>query len=1168
MAAFAQDPPLSTDYVVSNWQTEQGLPENSATSLVHTPDGHLWFGTFRGLVRFDGHKFTVFDQSRIPALPDPGIVNLHLDRAGELWISTVSGLAHGHEGAWTVFGPQQGWTGTYIRHFADAADGSVFLITFKQEIFRFAGGRFTQLSAPPGRLDPTFIFADKGGQVRAVNRDFSSVWTSGGWQSVPLPKEIGQGALPWWGVAQDGLLWVLKHDTLYKLDGGRIVSKVHLNQPIVDLWSLTEDSTGWLWGCSSRLGLYRISADGQVNRYSTATGLPSNGVRFVYEDHRGNRWIGTDGGGLVRIREKRLKTISTESGLPDFPVKAAAPARDGRVFIATFGAGLYQFKDNHLTRLTVPDDTELYPQTLLVDHSDTLWLGAFDRGLYQWRSGRIRQVLKPADGYQNIESIFEDSQGRVWVSETHGRTARFSGETVTEYAAPAQRRGIPIRCVAQDRVTGAIWAAGDSGLFQFVDGQGFQPVRDAQGKPLPPLVTIFPLDGQGVWAAPSTGGLLLWKDGKAVPLDSGQMPAAIVGGMLEQGGHIWMATNRGVWRFRKADLLLAANGGTKPCEWQQFDRDDGLPSLECSFDHQPAIQSDGQGRIWVPTLKGVAILDPLRLRLRTDPIPARIEEVVYLTRDGAQHRIPVTGVEPVRIPPGSLDVHVLYTALDLSNQDKIRFAYALSQDGTEVASGERTEREIVFAKLPPGEYRFGLRVRNSDGYWNPNAVEIRLIREPFHWETGWFRALIALFSFTTVIGVVLFGARRQSVKQLRRLSKEKLRAETEARLLHSTRMESIGRLAGGVAHDFNNLLTIVNGYSEMLLLEVAGDEGKLAKVQSIRAAGQRAAELTQQLLAFSRSQAENLVPLELNAVVRDTAKLLQRLVGESVRLELQLEEGLGSINGDRTQLGQILLNLVVNARDAMPDGGAVVIRTNRELVAAGSSSTNPGLEPGPYAVLSVEDTGVGMDLETIRHAFEPFFTTKPPGKGTGMGLAIVYGVVKRAGGRIDVESSVGRGSRFVIHFPVVSTAAAEPEPEPEPEAAQPDCRYATILLVEDDPGVRSVASRILSSNGYRVLEAAGGAEALALLEGQAPAPDLMLSDIIMPGMSGYVLADRVALLRPELKVIFVSGYSGPATEGATAKQDETPTLRKPFTSAALLASVRQALASNETLSGD
>ncbi|MGC4053526.1 MAG: ATP-binding protein [Paludibaculum sp.] len=1155
--ARGADPPLANDYVVSNWQTEQGLPENSATSMIHMPDGYLWFGTFRGLVRFDGHQFTVFDQSRIPVLPDPAIINLYRDRSGEMWISTLSGLTHGHEGAWTSYGPRQGWTGTYVRHFAEAADGSVFFVTFSQQLFRFADGKFTEIPAPPGRLDPTFIFSNWKGVVRAVNRDFTNIWTVNGWETDPLPKEIGEGQLPSWAPARDGMLWILKGDALLKFDGSRLVARTHLTQPISELWSLREDSSGLLWGASSRMGLYRIQADGEVNRYSTATGLPSNGVRFVFEDSRGNRWIGTSGGGLLRIREKRMHSVGTGHGLPDFPVKAVAPARDGRVFIATFGGGLFQLQQNRVTRLPVPDNKEQYPQTLLVDRSGTLWLGIFDHGLFQYKDGVTRQVLKPEDGYRNIESLFEDAQGRIWVSETHGATVRFSGESVSHYAAPANRNGIPIRCVAQEKGSGAVWAAGDAGLFRFAEGQGFQPVADAQGKPLPPLITIFPLDGQGVWTAPATGGLLFWKDGKALPLDSGQVPAAIVGGMVEQDGQIWMATNRGVWRFRKADLLQAANGASKPREWQQFDREDGLPSLECSFDHQPVLQVDQNGRIWVATLKGAAYVDPSRLYLRSDPVPARIEEVTYLSSDGVQHRVAAVAGRAVTISPGSLDVHVVYSAVDLASQDKVRFEYTLSQDGSVVASGERSEREIVFARLPPGEYRFGLRVRNSDGFWNPNEVETQLLLRPHPWETSWFHTGMIFLSLTSVIAIVLYWARRSSLQQLRSLSREKLRAETEARLLQSTRMESIGRLAGGVAHDFNNLLTIVNGYSELLLAELPAGNEQRPKIENIHAAGQRAAELTQQLLSFSRSQAEDLVPLELNAVVRDTAKLLQRLIGVTFQLELQLEDGIGPIRGDRPQLGQVLMNLVVNARDAMPDGGTVFIRTARALVPPASSSSNPGMEPGPYAVLTVEDSGVGMDPETIRHAFEPFFTTKPPGKGTGMGLAIVYGVVKRAGGKIEVESHVGRGSRFMIYFPVVGAPVAEPEEKPV--AVPSDDRQATILLVEDDAAVRAMTARILSSNGYRVLEAAGGAEALATLERLNHLPDLLLSDIMMPGMSGYELAERVAASMPNLRILFVSGYPGAAAEKPTPIQINTPTLRKPFTSAALLAAVREAI---------
>ncbi|WP_321472049.1 ATP-binding protein [uncultured Paludibaculum sp.] len=1159
----AQDVPLSRDYVVTNWQTEQGLPENSATSVVHSPDGFLWFGTFRGLVRFDGHKFTVFDQRRIPVLPDPGIVSVHQDRAGQMWISTLAGLVYGHENSWVSVGAGDGWTGKYVRHFADAADGSLFLSTFDHRIFRFSSGKFVELPAQPGRADPTFLFPDRQGRVVAVNRDYYSTWTTSGWQSLKLPTEIGLDPLPAWGLAKDGLLWSLRGGRLYKLDRNRVVSTVRLTQSTSNVWTLTEDAAGLLWAPSYRFGLYRIQPTGEVNRYSTATDLPSNGVRFVYADHRGNRWIGTDGGGLLRIREKRFQTVGSENGLPGFPVKAVAPAHDGTVYIGTYGAGLFSLRGGRITNIPIPDRWGLYPQSLLIDHSGLLWIGTFGAGLFQLRGQSFLHPLKESDGWSSIETLFEDSKGAIWLSETTGRTARFEGSSLQTYAAPDKGGGVPIRCFAESRETGQIWAAGDAGLLRF-DGKGFRRVNDVDGHRLPPLITIFPLDRGDLWLAPATGGLLLWRNGRALPINSARTPPAIVGGIVEERGNTWMATNRGVWRFRKSDLLQAAPQWSRQVEWQHFDRDDGLPSVECSLDHQPIIQFDRDGRIWIATLKGAALVDPNRLGLHPEPVPVRMEAVSYLSGDGAQHRISVSDNQTVHFPPGSLDIRVSYTALDLSNQNKVVFAYALHQAGRVIVQAERSEREISFAQLAPGDYSLALRVRSSDGFWNATTLDLPLVMEAHPWETAWFRTGLALLTLSGIIGLAFYGSRRYTRNQMRELSRDKQRAEAEARLLQSTRMESIGRLAGGVAHDFNNLLTIVNGYSEILLLELPPNNPMRGHVESIRSAGQRAAELTRQLLSFSRSQPVSFAAMEVNSAVRDTATLLQRMVGETVYLELHLDENPGTIKGDSSQLGQLLLNLVVNARDAMPNGGKIVIRTSAAQLSASDLASNPDLKPGAYVALSVEDSGTGMDRETLRHAFEPFFTTKPVGKGTGMGLAIVYGVVKRCGGKIEVNSEVGRGSKFTVYFPTLDVAPVRAEGPEQP--LPPVTGHETILLVEDDPAVRRVTAGILSANGYRVLEAGGGQEAIAVASREGCRPDLLLSDVVMPGMSGYALAERLSMLLPRLRILLVSGYSGFINASESSQYAAVRVLPKPFTASALLSAVREVLTQPAQLS--
>jgi PAS domain S-box-containing protein len=391
---------------------------------------------------------------------------------------------------------------------------------------------------------------------------------------------------------------------------------------------------------------------------------------------------------------------------------------------------------------------------------------------------------------------------------------------------------------------------------------------------------------------------------------------------------------------------------------------------------------------------------------------------------------------------------------------------------------------------------------------------------------------------------------------------ERRRAEEERRhfeeaLRQSQKMEAVGKLAGGVAHDFNNMLTVITGYSELMLTMLDQHDPLRDPIEHIRKAGERSAALTRQLLAFSRKQVLAPVVLDLNELVTNLEKMLRRLIGEDVNLVMDLERGLRAIKFDPGQLEQVLINLVVNARDAMPTGGQLIVTTANADVSAAQARANPDAREGPYSMLGVRDTGCGMDTATRARVFEPFFTTKGVGKGTGLGLSTAYGVITQSGGFIDVESEPGQGAFFKIYLPAVAQNAVIRQPRPSwddmPHGTE------TVLLVEDEDVVRDLARCVLKLCGYQVLEAGNAGEALTRSEKHPATIDLLLTDVVMPQISGRELAERLAPLRPDMKVLFMSGYTDDAVLRHGLESAKVPFLPKPFTPQSLARKLRAVL---------
>jgi two-component system cell cycle sensor histidine kinase/response regulator CckA len=379
----------------------------------------------------------------------------------------------------------------------------------------------------------------------------------------------------------------------------------------------------------------------------------------------------------------------------------------------------------------------------------------------------------------------------------------------------------------------------------------------------------------------------------------------------------------------------------------------------------------------------------------------------------------------------------------------------------------------------------------------------------------------------------------------------------EGQLRMAQKMEAIGRLSGGIAHDFNNLLGVIIGYAGLLKKGLGESDARCEYALEVEKAGQRAASLTKQLLAFSRQQVLTPEVLDLNALVSDLQRMLPRLLGEDIEISTQLAPDIQKVKADRTQIEQVVLNLAINARDAMPSGGRLKISTDNVDLDEAYTWDHPGSRAGSFVCLTVADTGTGMDPGTLAHIFEPFFTTKEPGKGTGLGLATVYGIVKQSDGYIWVESSPGNGAVFQVYLPRHLNATEEKKEKTVPKEQVQGSE--SILLVEDADALRKLAQRFLEAGGFRVVSARNGEEALELAAKHRDDFDLLLTDVIMPGINGRTLAERLLVRNPGMKVLYMSGYTDTFIAGRGVLDPEIQLLHKPFTEEALLKKVREVL---------
>lgn len=1169
------------EYAHVAWRGSRGeFPDLAVSALAEDSLGFLLVASPRGIYRFDGRRFLG------PwGFPLNGTAAMAIDARGSLWLATqtVFGLARrlpdgrvaqvrlpgSTEPAGVVDGLTRGPDGVVWF----GVDGAIFAVR---------GGEPTRIASQA--IGHPLVVSREGVLWSGANglqelRGDSLVSRSDLWRSA-------DGAVPTALLFdREGQLWIGGNDGLTLVAaptrrGGQAIRRFPQSSlgVVGGITALLEDDAGRIWIGSKGGGVSRY-ANGQFVRFSSHEGLSDDEVQALLQDRTGNIWIGTRGG-LDRLRPRAIRNITVKEGLRSNEVWSLAIEPDGSVLVGT-DRGLQRMRGGVIREVTSDAGRAVqhFIGAMEPRQDGGLLFGAHD-SVGTWRldaRGRLLPWRPPGiAGDFTAQTFLSEPDGSLWVGGDRPALFRVRAGSTATFGDTTGRRVGSISDIARDSAGMTWFAARD--LFRIVGDSVERVCTAADGMFIP----VLHAGRAGLWfgtgrSADGGAALTLVRDGRCLPLRGAGLPMADVYAIRNgAAGTLWIAGTEGLLRYEEAELARRAVDSLAPMSVRLYDRLDGMQSVEFNSAGDSPSAETRDGLLLFASAGGVVVVDPARLP--RNPVPPRPLILAAVLNDSA-----LAVDHPIVAPLGAGTLSFEITAPSLGLPERLRLQYRLDgMDREWVEAGER--RTVTYAGLGGGRYTFRLRATNEDGVPSISeaALSVSLVA-PFTRTWPFFSLLGGLLvSAGLGVGAVrsrLLARRERELAQLvdrrtRELadardrleervaertaalaqeSAERLKVERD--LHQAQKMESVGRLAGGVAHDLNNMLTVILGNAD-LLREEAGDSGELAQIVS---AGERAAHLTSQLLAFARRQVGQPRVLQLDQLVRNIETMLRRLVGEQATLVLEHQDGLWPIWADQAQLEQVLVNLTMNAHDAMPTGGTLTIATSNVVLSPQGPETTPDRPHGEFVQLVVRDTGVGMEPQILAHVFEPFFTTKAVGQGTGLGLASCYGAVKQWDGEIDVSSAPGEGTTFRLRFPRTMRTVSEAPAVITSHTAALLGQGERILLVEDEPIVRTLARRTLQSAGYAVVEATNGEEALAHLDLSGETFALVLSDVVMPRMNGKALADQVLRRFPALPVILMTGYSrGMLTESGLLDAD-VRVIEKPFTRDVLLAEVQAAL---------
>ncbi|MFH1177654.1 MAG: two-component regulator propeller domain-containing protein [Acidobacteriota bacterium] len=728
-------------YGLDVWQIEQGLPQNSVRAVLQTRDGYLWLGTYEGLVRFDGVSFTVFNTRTTPALRNNGVLALHEDASGGLWITTMEGGLVAYDGA--VFrdaGATAHLPAGYVVALADAPPGGVWLGLVGAGVLRVDGRTGIAEAAPPGlgSAQVSAVLTGGDGSLWVGTADHGLFHlANGAWSNLTIEQGLSSDHISALLHGRDGSLWVGTSDAgLSQIQGGRVR---HLTTADglahARVASLCEDRDGNLW-VGTNGGLSRLSG-GMLTSLTTSAGLTDRVVMALCEDREGSLWIGTLGGGLNRLKDGSFVPLGMRQGLASADVRVIHEGRRGDIWVAT-ESGVALVRGGHVAdapSAQVVAGDRIY--TLTEDRRGRLWIGSRAHGLVCIDGGRIAHY-GTKDGLHDdqVSAILERRDGSMWFGTRGGAVHRFDGGRFVPLAGPNGPVLGQVSALLESR-DGALWIGTLAGLWAVEQARAV-PFGGGRGLASRLIFSLYEYRSGDVWVGTYGDGLFRYRAGafSALTMQQGLLDDVVYQTLEDDLGFLWLSSNNGISRVSLASLEEVLAGRSKRLECQGFDREDGMPSRECNGGYQGAGCRTRDGRLWFPTIRGVAIVDPAHLVHNSLPPPVRIEEVRV-----DQRSLPVAS--PLVLAPGSRSLEIRYAALSYLAPGRVRFSYRL--EGFEPAPHDAGGRRVAYyTKLPPGTFRFHVTACNDDGVWNDEGAVLVIVQRPFFYQTKVFAALVTL----------------------------------------------------------------------------------------------------------------------------------------------------------------------------------------------------------------------------------------------------------------------------------------------------------------------------------------------------------------------------------------------------------------------------------------
>ncbi|XXF77854.1 two-component regulator propeller domain-containing protein [Myxococcaceae bacterium GXIMD 01537] len=1152
-----------TQYGHDTWTSENGLPQNSVFAVTQTRDGYLWLGTWEGLVRFDGVRFTTFDRRNTPELRGQAVLALLEDASGVLWVGTDRGLVAYEKGRFRRLAGEGDLAEAQVRALAQD-DGALWLGTTRGLVRIPLSGegpwrRYSPQEGLPGRAVLSLAF-DRAGTLWVGTGLGLAHLRDGVLKAEPLPG-AGAGTVKVLALreARDGTLWVGTSGGLHALrDGQSTHYGTREGLPHDSVSALWEDREGNLWVGVERGGVARRTG-GVFTSTGSLDGFADMSITSLYEDREGNLWLGTLSGGLVRLRDGAFVSLGAAEGLSSDAASSVLEDREGTLWVGTLAGGLHQVKHGVVRRMGAAEGlTHDSIRSLALAPDGALWVGTFE-GAFRYDGKRFTH-LGPSEGLPQgiVWSMLADSRGDVWFGTGVG-LARLHEGRVTVFGEAQGVPELPVVAMAED-ASGVLWFGSHAGLLRYADDT-FTRYTVKDGLAGDAVLSLY-ADPEGELWVGTNGGLSRVKDGRFWHFgrEQGLLDDLVFSVLPDGEGHLWMSCNRGVSRVGLRELEEVAEGRRLAVRPIAFDQRDGMRGAECNGGAQPSGWRGLDGKLWFTTIRGVVSVDPRDVRPDARPPEVRIEEV------RVQGRPVALGSGPLVLSPGSRDVELRFTAFAKGDTARLPFRYRLEghDEGWVDAEGRRS---VTYSSLEPGTYRFRVSAANRDGVWAEPGAVLVLRREAWFHETAWFYALCALGAGGGA--AALFRLRVERLKARGRWLQEKVEErtrelaranqeleenmrvlrETQAQLVQAGRMAAVGTLAAGVGHEINNPLAYIVSNLEYASAELgvlarqAPEGGPGARLRDLEQAlrealhgADRVRRIVKDLKTFSRGDDETIGPVDLHGVLDAAGKLVANELRPRARLVKEYGR-VAWVEGNEARLGQVFLNLLINAAQALSEG-----RPEQNEVRLVTRQV------GERVVAEVWDSGSGIPAESLSRIFDPFFTTKPVGVGTGLGLALCHAFVTGMGGEIGVESQPGRTVfRVTLRASsegVLSAGGAKPVVAP---------MRGRVLVVDDDPLVGASMRRTLArEHEVEVMTAARQALEL-LVSPEAARFDVVLCDLMMPDMTGMELHEEVLARAPAVaaRMVFITG--GAFTPGAQAFLERVGNerLEKPFEPEAL-----------------